>query len=62
MHNIIDFYLKNNKNFTIVTSIWKWRYELFILDDGCVREDALTKNLKTRLENENHTTIKTQIY
>ena len=28
---------------------------IFILNDGCVREDALTQNLKTRLENENHT-------
>ena len=35
---------------------------IFILNDGCVREDALTQNLKTRLENEKHTTIKTQIY
>lgn len=28
--------------------------DVFILNDGCVREDALTQNLKARLKNENH--------
>lgn len=28
---------------------------IFILNDGCVREDALIQNLKIRLESENHT-------
>ncbi|HIT22744.1 MAG TPA: hypothetical protein IAB56_07260 [Candidatus Scybalousia intestinigallinarum] len=28
---------------------------IFILNDGYVREDALTQNLKAKLKNENHT-------
>ena len=27
---------------------------VFILNDGCVREDAITQNLKARLKKENH--------
>ena len=27
---------------------------VFILNDGCVREDALTQNLRERLKKENH--------